>query len=59
LRDLRCDPGGRAGPDSPLSIDDVIDHIIAPIVYRVIFLPWTLSDDTAAALVERLFKDRL
>jgi hypothetical protein len=36
--------------------DDVIDHIIAPITYRAIYLPWTLTDSTAAGLVEDLFR---
>ena len=36
--------------------DDVIDHIIAPIIYRAIYLPWTLTDSTAAGLVDDLFR---
>jgi AcrR family transcriptional regulator len=36
--------------------DDVIDHVVAPIIYRVIFLPWTLTDSTAADLVDDLFR---
>jgi AcrR family transcriptional regulator len=36
--------------------DDVIDHMVAPIIYRVIFLPWTLTDSTAADLVDDLFR---
>ena len=36
--------------------DDVIDHIIAPITYRAIYLPWTLTDSTAAGLVDDLFR---
>ena len=35
--------------------DDVLDHIIAPIIYRAIYLPWTLTDSTAADLVADLF----
>jgi AcrR family transcriptional regulator len=38
--------------------DDVINHVVAPIIYRVIFLPWTLDESTAAALVEELFLGR-
>ena len=37
-----------------LTADEVIDGVIAPIVYRVIFQPWTLTDDTAPTLVARL-----
>jgi AcrR family transcriptional regulator len=36
--------------------DDVLDHIIAPIIYRAIYLPWTLTDSTAAGLVADLFR---
>jgi AcrR family transcriptional regulator len=43
-----------AGTDSPVTSDDVIDHVVAPIIYRVIFLPWTLDDSSATALVDRL-----
>jgi AcrR family transcriptional regulator len=35
---------------------DVIDHIVAPIIYRVIYMPWTLTDSTAADLVDDLFR---
>jgi hypothetical protein len=43
-----------AGPDSPVTSDDVIDHVVAPIIYRVIFLPATLDGSSAKALVDRL-----
>jgi AcrR family transcriptional regulator len=43
-------PGSRA-----VTSDEVIDHVVAPIIYRVIFLPWTLTDSTAAGLVGDLF----
>ncbi|WP_155372563.1 TetR/AcrR family transcriptional regulator [Catellatospora vulcania] len=47
----------RAGDGPP--VDDVIDHVIAPIVYRVLFRPWSLAeDDLAGALVSRLFAGR-
>ncbi|MEU9286989.1 hypothetical protein AB0D57_20325 [Streptomyces sp. NPDC048275] len=29
--------------------DDVMDRVVAPIIYRVIFLPWTLSEIDAQA----------
>jgi hypothetical protein len=38
-----------------LTVDRVVDHLVAPIVYRVIFLPWTLDDSTARKLVADLF----
>jgi AcrR family transcriptional regulator len=46
----------RAGATGPVTEDEVIDHLVAPIVYRSIFLPWTLTDDTVPALVEHLFR---
>jgi hypothetical protein len=35
-------------------VEGVIDGVLAPIVYRVIFLPWTLDERTPRTLVERL-----
>jgi hypothetical protein len=35
-------------------VDDVIDGVLAPIIYRVIFLPWTLDERMPRTLVERL-----
>jgi AcrR family transcriptional regulator len=43
-------------PDTALTADDILDTVIAPIIYRVIFLPWTLEDSTAENLVGRLFR---
>jgi AcrR family transcriptional regulator len=37
-----------------VAVDDVLNHVVAPIVYRVIFLPWTLADELAATLVDEL-----
>ena len=59
LRDRRAEAEllvRQAGTASPVTSDDVIDHLVAPIVYRAIFLPWTLSDETVPALVEHLFR---
>lgn len=36
------------------SVEDVVDHVISPIIYRAIFVPWTLDDTTAARLVDHL-----
>jgi AcrR family transcriptional regulator len=44
----------RHGPQAPLNADDVIDGLIAPIIYRAIFLPWTLGEDLPGRLVDRL-----
>lgn len=46
------------GDAAGLTVDDMIDHLVAPIIYRVIFLPWTLSDETAETLVAQLFDRR-
>jgi AcrR family transcriptional regulator len=38
-----------------ITVDQVIDHLVAPIIYRVIFLPLTLDDSTADRLIADLF----
>lgn len=38
-----------------LTVDQVIDYVIAPVVYRVIFLPASLNEDMAEKLVNDLF----
>ncbi|GAA4169793.1 TetR/AcrR family transcriptional regulator [Gryllotalpicola koreensis] len=44
-------------PDSfGLDPDQVIDFVIAPIIYRIIFSPWTVDETTAPRLVGRLFE---
>ena len=37
------------------TVDQVMDHLVAPIIYRVIFHPWSLTDQTAETLVADLF----
>jgi AcrR family transcriptional regulator len=54
LRNRRAEALVILGDTAALSADEVIDGIIGPIVYRAIFLPWTLSDDLAARLVGKL-----
>jgi AcrR family transcriptional regulator len=44
------------GNPSDLTADEVIDHVVAPIIYRVIFVPWTLDDTSAERLVDTLFR---
>jgi AcrR family transcriptional regulator len=48
----------RAGRNADVSAQDVIDHVLAPIIYRVIFLPATLTEDYAQRLTDTLFGDR-
>ncbi|MET7419517.1 TetR/AcrR family transcriptional regulator [Dactylosporangium sp. NPDC005555] len=43
---------------APFAADDLIDLVISPIIYRVIFLPWTLTPDLAARCVDRLLTQR-
>lgn len=55
LRDRRTEAAGFAArPGSTFSGDDVIDRLVAPIIYRVIFLPWTLSEVDARTYVDEL-----
>jgi AcrR family transcriptional regulator len=59
LRNRRAEAAAlveRAPEPRTVTSDDVIDHIVAPIIYRVIFLPWTLTDSTVAGLVDDLFR---
>ncbi|GAA1528921.1 TetR/AcrR family transcriptional regulator [Dactylosporangium maewongense] len=40
---------------APFAADDIVDLVVAPIIYRVIFLPWTLTDPgLAERCVDRL-----
>ena len=48
----------RAGDAADVSAQDVIDHVLAPIIYRVIFLPATLTEEYAQRLTDTLFADR-
>jgi AcrR family transcriptional regulator len=45
----------RAGADASVTTNDVVDGVLAPIVYRIIFLPATLTDDYAKSLTDTLF----
>jgi len=57
LRDRRAEAlqmVAKAGAVPSVTADDVIDHIIAPVIYRTIFLPWTLDESLATRLVDRL-----
>jgi AcrR family transcriptional regulator len=48
----------RAGPTAVVTADDVVNAVLAPLIYRVIFLPTTLTDDYAERLAARLFTGR-
>jgi AcrR family transcriptional regulator len=59
LRDRRAEATALVGSlpaPAGLTDDDVLNHIVAPIIYRTIFLPWTLTDSTAADLVDALLR---
>jgi AcrR family transcriptional regulator len=45
----------RAATASQLTAQDVIDGVLAPVMYRIIFLPATLTDDYAGLLAKKLF----
>jgi hypothetical protein len=45
----------RAGATSPVTGEDVVNGVLAPIMYRIIFLPSTLTDDYAQLLTGKLF----
>jgi AcrR family transcriptional regulator len=45
----------RAGADARVTAEDVIDGVLAPIMYRIIFLPGSLTDDYAVSLTDKLF----
>ena len=46
-----------AGPEAVVTAEEVIDRVLAPIMYRVIFLPWTLTRDYGQSLTKKLFDD--
>jgi AcrR family transcriptional regulator len=46
----------RAGKKPPVTAQDVIDGVLAPIMYRIIFLPSTLNDSYARRLTKKLFE---
>jgi AcrR family transcriptional regulator len=54
LRNRRAEALEIVGETAALTADEVIDGIVGPIVYRAIFLPWTLDDDLPVRLVARL-----
>jgi AcrR family transcriptional regulator len=61
LRNRRAEAGmlvERAGASASVTVDEVVDHLVAPIIYRVIFLPWTLDASLAPRLVAELFDRR-
>jgi AcrR family transcriptional regulator len=60
LRNRRSEAGlfVERGNSFGITVDDVINQVIAPIVYRVIFLPWTLDETSAKTLVDGLFTGR-
>jgi len=55
LRDRRAEAASFAArPSAAFTGDDVIDRVVAPIIYRVIFLPWTLPEVDVRSLVDDL-----
>ena len=59
LRDRRAEVATLlANAPADVTDDQVVDAVLAPIIYRVIFLPDTVTDTTAADLVDTLFRGR-
>ncbi|WP_261989489.1 TetR/AcrR family transcriptional regulator [Streptomyces sp. uw30] len=57
LRDRRAEAAGFAARSAgTFSSDQVIDLVVAPIIYRVIFLPWTLPEVEVRTYVDDLCK---
>ncbi|MCF1511799.1 TetR/AcrR family transcriptional regulator [Streptomyces glomeratus] len=55
LRDRRAEAAGFAARSgSTFSGDDVIDRVVAPIIYRAVFLPWTLTEADVHTYVDEL-----
>jgi AcrR family transcriptional regulator len=63
LRNRRAEAGiliaarvaeGESSPHDP-TVDDILNHVIAPIIYRVIFLPESVDDDLVDAVIAQLF----
>jgi AcrR family transcriptional regulator len=57
LRD-RCNEAahiiGAAEDITDIDVDQVLNHLVAPIIYRVIFLPWTIEPSLVPQLVSNL-----
>ncbi|MGN5381823.1 hypothetical protein ACQ4WX_46245 [Streptomyces lasalocidi] len=55
LRDRRAEAAAFAGrPSSTFSDDQIVDKVVASIIYRAIFLPWTLAALDAHTYVDDL-----
>jgi hypothetical protein len=45
----------RAGDQAAVTAQDVVDGVLAPVMYRIIFIPTSLTDDYAEHLTDKLF----
>ncbi|HEY0246662.1 MAG TPA: TetR/AcrR family transcriptional regulator [Gryllotalpicola sp.] len=52
---MMVERAGAAGQADGLTADLVIDRLIAPIIYRIIFSPWTVDEDYAVRLADGLY----
>ncbi|TPG35052.1 TetR/AcrR family transcriptional regulator [Mycolicibacterium hodleri] len=41
--------------DAPVTAQEVVDGVLAPVMYRIIFIPSSLTDDYAERLTDKLF----
>jgi hypothetical protein len=45
----------QAGEEAPVTAQEVVDGVLAPVMYRIIFMPSSLTDDYAEQLTDKLF----
>ena len=45
----------QAGDDATVTAQQVVDGVLAPVMYRIIFIPASLTDDYAEQLTDQLF----
>lgn len=48
----------QSGVTTDISVEDVVDLVVAPMIYRIIFAPWSIDAAKATDLVNRLFDRR-
>lgn len=45
----------QAGDAAPVTAQEIVDGVLAPVMYRIIFIPSSLTDDYAEQLTDKLF----
>lgn len=49
----------RARGETPFDIDEVIDHVLAPIIYRILFSQGTPTPEYCSRLLDRIYPPKL